>query len=311
MKRDQSISRPILVTGAHRTGTTWVGKMLAAGGDAAYISEPLNIWHLPGVLRVPTHHWYTYLCAENEAVYLPALRETLGLHYHAGAEIRSLRSLKDVMRMGRDWRIFLAGRLLRKRPLLKDPFAIFSASWFASRLNCRVVITVRHPAAFVSSLKRLGWPFQFADLLDQPLLMRDRLSAYQDAMQAVPPDDVIEQGSLLWKIIYQSVAEDRKTHPDYLLVRHEDLSLEPVDGFRLLYDKLGLSFNRKAEKAILSTSSAANPGEIPSQSAHSIKVNSQANLSLWKQRLAAQEIDRVRQITADVVAEFYPEEAWE
>jgi hypothetical protein len=214
------------------------------------------------------------------------------------------------MRMARDWRIFLTGRLLHKRPLLKDAFAIFSTSWFASRLDCRVVITVRHPAAFVSSLKRLGWPFQFADLLDQPLLMRDRLSAYQDAMQAVPPDDVIEQGCLLWKIIYHSVAEDRKAHPDYLLVRHEDLSLVPLDGFRLLYDQLGLSFNTKAEKAILSTSSAANPGEIPSQSAHSIKVNSQANVSQWKQRLAAQEVDRVHQITADVAAEYYPEETW-
>ncbi|MCL4528960.1 MAG: sulfotransferase [Chloroflexi bacterium] len=27
---DNLNSRPILVTGAHRTGTTWVGKMLAA-----------------------------------------------------------------------------------------------------------------------------------------------------------------------------------------------------------------------------------------------------------------------------------------
>ncbi|OGO28033.1 MAG: hypothetical protein A2W33_06205 [Chloroflexi bacterium RBG_16_52_11] len=311
MKHAQSTSQAILVTGAHRTGTTWVGKMLAAGGEAAYISEPLNIWHRPGVLRVPTRHWYTYLCTENEADYLPALRETLGLHYQAWAEIRSLRSVKDFLRMGRDWSAFLIGKLLRKHPLLKDPFAVFSTAWFASRLDCRVVITVRHPAAFASSLKRLDWPFQFADLLEQPLLMRDRLSPYQDAMQAVPPDDVIGQGSLLWKIIYQSVSQERKAHADYLLVRHEDLSREPVDEFRLLYDKLGLSFNRKAEKAIRSTSSTANPGEIPSQSAHSIKVNSQSNLSQWKQRLTAQEIERIRQITADVAAVYYPEEAWE
>ncbi len=31
---------PILVTGTHRSGTTWVGKMLAAGPSTAYISEP-------------------------------------------------------------------------------------------------------------------------------------------------------------------------------------------------------------------------------------------------------------------------------
>jgi len=311
MNGAQAVAKPILVTGAHRTGTTWVGKMLAAGGEAAYISEPLNIWHRPGVLRVPTQHWYTYLCPENEAAYLPALREMLDLHYHTGAEIRSLRALKDFLRMGRDWSTFSVGRLRGKRPLLKDPFAVFSAPWFASRLNCQVVITVRHPAAFASSLKRLGWPFKFADLLNQPLLMHDRLDAFRDEMEAVPPDDVIAQGSLLWKIIYLTVAEEHKAHPEFLVVQHEDLSLAPLEGYRRLYSQLGLSFNHKAEKAILSSSSAANPGEIPSQSAHSIKVNSQANIAQWKQRLTPQEIERVRSITAEVAVAYYPEEAWE
>ena len=39
---------PILVTGAHRTGTTWVGKMLSANSQTAYMSEPLNVLHRPG-----------------------------------------------------------------------------------------------------------------------------------------------------------------------------------------------------------------------------------------------------------------------
>ncbi|UCF28983.1 MAG: sulfotransferase family protein, partial [Chloroflexota bacterium] len=59
-------SSPILVTGAHRSGTTWVGKMLAAGRETAYISEPLNVWHRPGVLRVPTQYWYTYINEDNQ-----------------------------------------------------------------------------------------------------------------------------------------------------------------------------------------------------------------------------------------------------
>ena len=91
--------------------------MLAAGGEAAYVSEPLNTLHRPGVLRVPTPHWYTYICEENEAAYLPALRELLAFRYHAFAEARSLRSRKDLLRMGRDWGEFLKGRWLRRRLL--------------------------------------------------------------------------------------------------------------------------------------------------------------------------------------------------
>ena len=68
--------------------------MLAASRQAAYISEPLNLWHRQGVLRVPVQHWYTYICAENEAEYLPALQETLGLRYHPWWEIRRLVKLQ-------------------------------------------------------------------------------------------------------------------------------------------------------------------------------------------------------------------------
>jgi LPS sulfotransferase NodH len=55
---------PILVTGTHRSGTTWLGKMLAADASTAYISEPLNVLHRPGVLRAEVRHWYQYICAE-------------------------------------------------------------------------------------------------------------------------------------------------------------------------------------------------------------------------------------------------------
>ncbi|MGW8250221.1 MAG: sulfotransferase, partial [Anaerolineales bacterium] len=112
--------------------------MLCAGGEAAYISEPLNVLHRPGIFGAPVRHWYTYVCADNEAEYLPALQKTLAFHYHTWDEVRSLRSRKDLLRMGRDWSTFLSGRLGRKRPLLKDPFAVFSAPWFAERLGFQV-----------------------------------------------------------------------------------------------------------------------------------------------------------------------------
>jgi LPS sulfotransferase NodH len=56
---------PILVTGTHRSGTTWVGKMLAADACTAYISEPLNVLHRPGVFRPKVKYWYQYICEDN------------------------------------------------------------------------------------------------------------------------------------------------------------------------------------------------------------------------------------------------------
>jgi len=305
--------RPILVAGAHRTGTTWVGKMLAASGEAAYISEPLNVWHRPGVLRIPIEHWYTYICHQNEARFLSALSETLHFHYHPWAELKSIRSRKDALRMGRDWTIFWKGWLLRQRPLFKDPFAVFSAPWFADRLGFQVVFTVRHPAAFVSSLKRLNWSFEFADLMNQPLLMQDWLEPFRDEMEAMlrTPNDVVGQAGLLWQMVYQVVDSLRTRYPQFQIVRHEDLSTDPIKGFAALYNCLGLEFTSQAQQTVLKSSSSENPQEISKKAVHNYRLDSQANLNNWKRRLNPQEIARIRTLTEETAGRFYLDAGWE
>jgi hypothetical protein len=301
---------PILVTGAHRTGTTWVGRMLAADPQTAYISEPLNALHRPGVLSAGAPHWYTYICEENEGDYLSSFHDLLKFRYHLFAELRSLRSRKDFLRMGRDAGIFLRGRLFRQRPLLKDPFAVFSLPWFAGRLNCRVVVTVRHPAGFASSLKRLNWAFDFSDLLDQPLLLRDHLEPYRKEMASIARDDVLGQAGLLWAMVYRVVHDACRRIPSIRIVRHEDLSLDPPGGYRRLYGELGLNFTPRVERTILSSSSSENPAELSGKKVHSVKLDSRANMDNWKKRLARDEIARIRRVTEEVAHLYYPEVDW-
>ncbi len=301
---------PTLVTGAHRSGTTWVGRMLAASPQMAYISEPLNVLHRPGVLGAQVSFWYTYICNENESEYLPSFRELLSFRYHWFAEIKSLRSRKDFLRMGRDLGIFWRAALLNQRPLIKDPFAVFSLPWFANRLNSQIIVTIRHPAAFASSLKRLNWSFDFYDLLDQPLLMHDHLEAYRMNMRSMAADDILGQASLLWTMIYRFVHAACKQTPSIRVVRHEDLSLDPVAGYRHLYTELGLNFTSGVERRILASSSSENPAELSRKKVHSVKLDSLANLDNWKRRLSSSEIDRIRRETEGVSYLYYPEVAW-
>src|SRR5215207_408433 len=310
MNMDERAQDPILVTGTHRSGTTWVGKMLAADGCTAYISEPLNVLHRPGVFRAKIKHWYQYICEENDREYLPAFKDLLEFNYHLWEEVRSLRSRRDFLRMGRDFLIFYNGLMRGQRALLKDPFAVFSTPWFAKKLNCRVVITVRHPAAFASSLKRLNWPFEFEDLLNQPLLMRDHLGPYREEMESIQPDDVIGQSALLWKLIYSSVYTTGERNPGFIVVRHEDLSLDPLPGYRDLYTALGLEFTARVEKLILNSSSSENPGELSRKKVHGVKLDSRANMHNWKKRLTVEEIDRIRQMTEEVSSLYYSDAEW-
>lgn len=305
-----SDSRPILVTGSHRSGTTWVGKMLAASPRVAYISEPLNVNHRPGVFSAPVPYWYQVINENNETKYLPAFQSLLEYRYHVFDEIKSLRSHKDAARMGRDALIFAKGKVLKQRPLLKDPFAVFSATWFAQRLNCHIVITVRHPAAFAGSLKKLNWPFDFANLLNQRGEVPGLTAQDSAEMEAMDSRDIIGQAALLWRIIHRFVHLTRNLFPLFNIVRHEDLSLDPLAGYADLYEKLGLQFTEDVQRTILNSSSAENPAELSRQTVHSVKLDSRASVGSWKKKLGADEIARIREITAPVSGYFYSDAEW-
>jgi hypothetical protein len=231
----------------------------------------------------------------------------LDYRYHTWGEIKSIRSLKDFLRMGRDFKIFYDALEHGQRALLKDPFAVFSILWFVQRFNFKVVVTVRHPAAFASSLKRLGWNFDFNDLLDQPLLMRDHLEPYRGQMQAIKADDVIGQAALLWTMIYRTVHSTIKLDPNLIILRHEDLSRDPVSGFRDLYASLGLDFTSRVEEKILNSSSSENPAELKRGKTHSVKLDSRASIDNWKKKLSEEEVVRIREMTDDTIRLFYPD----
>lgn len=301
---------PILVTGSHRSGTTWVGRMLAADASTAYISEPLNVHHRPGVYRTSVKYWYTYITDENGADYLPAFNELLDFKYHTVRETLALRSFKDFLRMGRDFHTFFNGSMQGRRILIKDPFAVFSTPWFEKQLHCKVVITVRHPGGFVSSLKRLGWNFDFNNFLNQPLFMRDHLEGDRAAMEAMPSDDLVGQAALLWKIIYRFVHGTRSQFSQFHIVRHEDLSRDPINGYQALYQSLHLDFTERVKDIIQNSSSSENPTKLAKNKTHSVKLDSRANLDNWKKILSPEEITRVRKITEGVSESFYSDEEW-
>jgi hypothetical protein len=259
--------RPLLVTGMHRSGTSWLGAMLAAGGDFINIGEPLNASNRQTIFpqRVPL--WYLHITADNEADFLPYYEDAVAFRAHPILDVKRMRlgSPRDPIRIARHWGSYALGRLQRRRLLIKDPFAVFSIDWFVRRLACQVVVTVRHPVAVVSSLKRLRFSFDFDNLLRQPSLMDGRLRHFRSAVETSlsSHDDIIGQGSLLWRIIYESIREfDQETSRAVKVVRHEDLSLNPLLHSVGLYNWLGLSVTEKAKRAIEASTSEANPREV-------------------------------------------------
>lgn len=297
--------RAILVTGAHRSGTTWVGRALCASGEAAYIGEPLNRQHRLGVFGVDVENWYQYINSENESRYLDAFADTLRFRYGYLREIRSIQSPKDCARMFRDALAFSRGRLFRRRPLLKDPFAVFSVDWFVETFGLHAVVLVRSPLAFVASLKRLEWGFDIEHLLRQSSLIRDKLAVWRATLLDIPPSrDLVGVAAELWNAIYGVVWEYRD-HPLVTIIRHEQLALDALSEFSKIYVKLNLTYNKAAQEFIVKSSAPENPVESSRNGIHTIMINSTESVESWREILTPSEINRVLDITEAVATRYY------
>ena len=62
-----SKAKPILVTGSHRCGSTWIGKVIATSPSVDYIHEPFNGMCRPGKCSVKFPHTFTYITDNNES----------------------------------------------------------------------------------------------------------------------------------------------------------------------------------------------------------------------------------------------------
>lgn len=306
--------RPILVTGSHRSGTTWVGKILSSLPSIYYIHEPFNVDYPPnpGISAAKFSYWYTYISQDNAGQFYKPLENTMKLRYDLWSALGLVRSRHQLIAIWKEYRSLSRYRRRCARPLIKDPIAVFSAQWLASTFDMQVVTMIRHPAAFASSLKRLDWHFPFSHLLEQRSLMNDYFQPYEAQISdfARKQHDIIEQAALVWKLIHHVIGKYQANHPDWLFIRHEDLSRDPVKGFQAIFEKLNIEFSDEIKNTVWDHSHSGNPAEAAQGESHVIKRDSEANIWNWKNRLKESEINTIRASVQDVSDLFYSDDDW-
>lgn len=301
---------PILVTGSHRSGTTWVGKMLCKSRELSFVWEPFNVGRVgPRWTPKKLPLWFYHIPPENDNNFVEDFQNIIQLRYPIFYNILRIQNLRQCGRMGRDWLLSIHGRISGKRTLIKDPIAIFSAEWLANQFNMKVIVMIRHPLSFASSLKRLDWQFDFSNWLNQDLLMQEYLSPYREQIADFSRNkrNIIDQAILLWNGIYYVVHRYQKDHPEWLFIKQEDLAENPVDGFQSLYKECDLTWNDYVKSIIIKYSNQANIGRVPDGVSHIIRRNSRATITAWKHRLSKEEVDRIYKGTREIAHLFYSE----
>jgi len=309
---EQRDRRPILVTGIHRSGSTWVGQMIGASDEVGYVHEPFNPTRGPGICRARFPYAFTYVPRGTDGAVERDFRRMLEFKYNYGAQALSIRSRAELRTLAGDGGRFLRYRVKGVRPLLKDPMAVFSSEWIAETFDAQVVVVVRHPAAFVSSIKRAGWAHPFSHFADQTQLMDSHLRPFADEIAEFTraEHDILDQGALLWRLVHRTLATYRSEHPDWVFVRHEDLSIDPVGGYERLFAALELPYTEAVRERVRRSSSSANPAEREVGDPDFGVRDSSANVSNWQRRLTREEIEHIHRKVSDVSGLFYTEDEW-
>lgn len=298
--------RHVLVTGSHRSGTTWVGKSIALNPRVAYVHEPFHGGNPNALVGLRPNHWFEYAPGSSR-------KEELGRRFDdlfAASPVRRASREARLMGLGvgktpRRFFEYLIEGSRRDRLLLKDPLALLSAGWLYERYGLQVVCMIRHPLSFVGSLKKAGWTFGFENLYEQKELMRDVLFPFEEEIRHAcgRPWDLAEGGGLLWNVLHFVILGYRERYPSWAFVRYEDLAREPLAGFRHLYEVLDLRISEEIEAEIEAYTSVDNPTE--SEATEYRPRDARKGLENWKKRLSPEEAQRVREKTRDLTASFY------
>ncbi|MEQ9287556.1 MAG: sulfotransferase domain-containing protein [Cyclobacteriaceae bacterium] len=296
-------NRPILVTGSHRSGSTWVGKIIGSAPRIRYIHEPFNI----DIKRYqsPLKFAFEHVPKGSSNSYHGEVKKYLGnffgLNAVAVAKMAEIRTLYQLNKYCGD----IKSRAFDKRMLIKDPLAVMAAEWLFEEFNCQVIVCIRHPAAFVASLKVKQWEFDFTNFIKQPNLINSFFPEFAEEVLSFTQNkfDIIRQGTLLWKVIYTVICNYKLNYAkDWHFVVHEELSRNPIEEFKKIFDYLGVDYCEKTRKKVVSSSIATGNTRL--------SRNSMENIQSWKNRLSTEEIEYIKKETSEVWTHYYSEEDW-
>ena len=305
----------IFVTGAPRSGTTFVGKVLSLPLEVDYIHEPFNpSGGMPGISR-----WYRYV--------RPSLDTEEMQHYHALAktifsydlELRGTVPERDPQLRKMAKRIVGSRgpfylRLAKLNPfhkaaVIKDPIGCLLSEYLYLQFGVKPVIVIKHPTSFVASLKRVGWWPDLSRLSGQPELIEDYFS--EDGTFA-PRDwsNPVLGAAAFWRAVHKVLLKQADKYPDWQVITHEQLSQEPVPSFRHLYKTLELPWRGSIQNRILRLTQGSRSAEAKRGRVQDFQRNSANIFKMRRDSLSLEERQMIYEVVEDVALQLYSRESF-
>ena len=310
----------VLVVGVPRSGTTWVGNVLARSAGATYLGEPDNHLRFAFPLRAKLRsgeRQYPALAPEREDTRIGDLRllwenalseeprsgvaELRGRYANRLVELaggmRVLRAFDDANRTSP----LLTAAVALARPerprvsapslVVKSVYAPLCVEWVQARHEVHVVAVIRHPRNVVSSWVELGWmnpagPDPIVTAFD-PQRAAELSSAY-DA--PIPESSRLARSTWLVAALTCALEDACRRNEKWARVVHEDLCVRPPESFPTLAAAAGLPWSKVGDELLEETNrpgSAYEPSRISSEMPDA-----------WRRRLTQDQVAEIDEVLA-------------
>lgn len=305
----------VLITGSHRSGSTWVGETLAKLTSAAYLWEPFNLksplfyrsFLSPGSSSL--NSWYTFVPCNSPIWHeLSKLSSSRIGHYSPAYQYifiekkpkKIINYLQKICRLQ-------YGLLSSNRLLVKDPLMLLSVeSALRSSFVDKAIVLTRDPRAFYSSLKKADWNFDFLNLLG-PVNNLSHLSPFHDVVTKRAHEPTLltpASASDLWNILHQHIFY-LSGMPNIFVIRYEDICDNPVDEFVKMME---FFLDRQVDVSTVSKFFRISETQHAESDIKGVQMVRRGNprqiANLWKSRVTPAEADCIRQCCRTLMKHF-------
>ena len=262
---DADLDKSIVVAGTARSGTTWLGDLIASQVPCRILFEPFH----PEL--VPEYRGFNYF-----------------QYMRPGTENPKFQSFAQKVFTGEirnRWIDRQNERIFPHVRLVKEIRANLALKWLHDHFpEVPIVLLIRHPCAVVCSRMELGWAtdLDIKPLLAQPELIEDHLLPYMDLIKNAKTME--EKHTIIW-CVGNLVPYKQFNLGEVKIVYYENLCTQPENELPALFEFIGQTYTKSVIDII----------NQPSQTTKltSAIVRGTDKIEGWKKKLRPSQIDNV------------------
>jgi hypothetical protein len=266
--------KTILLAGSGRSGTTWLGNILAANLDYQVIFEPLDEFHVAEAASMPRR---AYLRPEYEyPQWAPFIHRAFS------------------GRILNDWTVQEGRRPWARKVLVKEIRANLLLGWAATHFQPRIVYITRHPCSVVLSRLKLKWESNPIRFLQQSELVEDYLAPYVHVLEGAQTE--IQKHAASWAVDNLVPLAQRQQY-GMTFVTYEEMYLHPEEEARRVLEAVGVAYTLLTRRSIGKVSSVTR--------GDSALLQGRSPLIEWQRQLSKEQIAEVLDIVAGFQIDLY------